>query len=316
MANPYGIAEVDLPGIYGAVSNLRSARVQQMLGQQQIRASEAALDRQGRIQQVLAGAYGRALNTGSQSEGANGTGAGSSAAPAAAAPSSPAAAAAPVAPQSYQLPPEIQAQLIAIDPEQGGQIVQAFRQMDTAQRERMAAANGYLANFAQYLTGIPVDQRPAEIQRRSPDLLSHGITQQQISSFTPDDNSLRYVIGSARDIEKLAEEAAPHPMVEPSGGRIIDTNRRDAQGRPVVISESPTITVNGEVYARPPEMSSRPPATAPQVGEVRRGYRYNGGDPANPQSWSPAGTSPTGSADLDNWNNAGRAGPGGPRTFR
>jgi septal ring factor EnvC (AmiA/AmiB activator) len=26
--------------------------------------------------------------------------------------------------------------------------------------------------------------------------------------------------------------------------------------------------------------------TAPSVGEVRRGYRYNGGDPSKPTSWS------------------------------
>lgn len=39
---------------------------------------------------------------------------------------------------------------------------------------------------------------------------------------------------------------------------------------------------------------------APQVGEVRRGYRFRGGDPASPQSWEPAegGSSPASSGSF------------------
>jgi hypothetical protein len=36
-----------------------------------------------------------------------------------------------------------------------------------------------------------------------------------------------------------------------------------------------------------PNPAGHAASTAPQVGEVQDGYRFNGGDPANPNSWSP-----------------------------
>lgn len=283
--NPFGITEVSLPQIYGAVNENRMSRIQQMIGQQQVRTAEAALDRQNNIQRVLAGAFGRgqpSAQAGGQSRPMGGAYAnpvtqspqeyGQSIAAAA----TPAPAAAPRT--GSTLSPETQAQLLAIDPEQGGQIVQAFRQMDTAQMERINAANGYLANFAMYLSGIPMAQRQAEIQRRAPDLVAHGISQEQIAGFTPDDNNLRYVITSARDLEHLAAEA--RDTFTEVGGEVLSNNalrqrRPDERG---VVFSSPYIPTPEGLAARPgpgaPAAPARPPQVAPGTTESYNGRNY------------------------------------------
>lgn len=275
MPNPYGITEVDVPGVIGAYETGQNNRLMRLARQQQIAAAERQAERQQRFDSLLLGR---------STDGKGATGAYSQAATPQAeqvvsdlhglpspAPATPAAPPAPPT-QPFRVPDEVLAQLVVLDPEQAAPIVNALRAMDTAQRERLSAANLYMANAAQHLRGIPLAERAAELQRIAPDLLAHGITQQQLQSFTPDDRSLDYVIQSAMDVERLAQNANPHPMVEPQGGRIIDTNRTDPRtGRPVVMSESPTIAgPNGEIYARPPEASSIPrPQTAinPRTGE-------------------------------------------------
>ncbi len=76
---------------------------------------------------------------------------------------------------------------------------------------------------------------------------------------------------------------------------------------------------NGEMVVVQPQQSGPSPAAAPPaVGEVRRGYRFKGGDPASPQSWEAVGGAAT-SADTGRQDGGAFAGVGGagsdPRTF-
>ncbi len=276
MPNPFNITEVDIPGALGAYETGQNNRLLRMARQQQVAAAEREADRRQRFDEILlgnatrpdgksgaAGAY--APQTGQQ--------AASGIAPAAGAPPPTAPAAPPPQPSGLpELTPDVMRTLAVLDPEQAGQIFTTLRTMDTAQRERMSAANLYLGNFAQHLRGVPLAQRQAEIQRRAPDLLAHGITQEQIQGFTPDDTNLDYVIQSAMDVERLASRANPHPVPTTQGGSVVDTNSIDPQtGQARVLYESPTISgPGGETYPRPPAASGRPqPQTAinPRTGQ-------------------------------------------------
>lgn len=277
MPNPFGITEVDIPGAIGAYEAGQTARVNRLLRQQQLQQAETEANRRQRFDEILlgnatspkagaAGAYAQAPAPNVGQQVANGVmgavGVQPSAAPAPASP----------APPTLEVPPDVMRQLAVLDPERANQIFTAFHAMDTASAERVQRANLFLANRAQWLlANVPQNQWQAEIQRMAPDLAAHGVSPEMISRFQPTPQSLQGLIQDSMDVAHLAEAANPRPMVEPQGGRIIDANRTDAQGRPRVISESPTIAgPNGEIYARPPQMSSQPvPQTAinPRTGQ-------------------------------------------------
>lgn len=292
MTNPFGITEVDIPGALGAYEAGQTSRVNRLLRTQQLQAAERDADRRQRFDEIL-------LGNATSPQGAKGGAAGAysqpqpAQAPAAAMPSAPAApAAAPPAQQTFDVSPDVLRQLAVLDPERAGQIVTALNSMDTAQRARLQAANIYMANAAQHLRGVPMAQRAAEIQRITPDLLAHGITQQQLQGFTPDDNSLDYVVQSAMDVERLAQVANPHYMSMEQGASIVNVNARNAQGQPAprTVAESPVVTVQGMPYARPPEMSNMPQtrqARNRQTGQIETLQQ-------NPQTgqWEPVTEAP------------------------
>lgn len=292
MTNPFGITEVDIPGALGAYEAGQTARVRRLLYQQQAETAQREADRRQRFDEILLGNATRPQPGGK----------GSSSSPAATAYANPVtqspqdygqslaaavtpAASAPSAPQGLEVPPDVMRQLVVLDPERANQIFTAFRAMDTATAERVQRANLFLANRAQWLlANVPQAQWQTEIQRMAPDLAAHGVSSEMISRFQATPQSLQGVIQDSMDVAHLAEAANPRPMVEPQGGRIIDVNRVGPNGAPRVISESPTVAgPNGEIYARPPSMSSQP---APQTAiNPRTGQRLQ----LNPQTnqWEP-----------------------------
>jgi hypothetical protein len=151
-----------------------------------------------------------------------------------------------------RLDPAIAAQLIAIDPQQGAQIVSAIRQMDDAQLTRTRAAEEYMGRFGLHLlNAVPENEWAQEIQARTPDLLAHGITQEQIAGFQPTRRNIQYRVGQAQDIEHLIANSRPRLRNVGPGDTIIDEN--NPGGDPVY--ESPYVQgPNGELYPRPPAM--------------------------------------------------------------
>lgn len=278
--NPYGIQQVDLPGVYGAVTAARDSRIRQMLAQRQIEAAEREEERNNGIRTVLARAYGgqqgQGGKSGTNSPSAQASGGlaelfGSPSQPAPAAPA-PIPSAAPAQPQG--LSPDIARQLIAIDPPQGAQIAQALRQMDEAQLARVAAANTALAQFGQYLIAeVPEAEWGAEIQRRAPELVARGVPQDQIARFQPNQRNVAFAVAQARDIEKLVEDARPRLRNVGPGDTIID--ERNPNAPPVYESEY-IQGPSGELFPRPGRQSPQAQQTPDQLraaaeDAIRRG---------------------------------------------
>lgn len=317
-----------MPGAIGAYEAGQTSRVNRLLRTQQLATAQADADRRLQFDTELlkahsrqqpsgaAGAYSgqQAPQTPIQQLGTQmsqiGQGLPGMPAPASPAPSAPAQ-------QSFDIPPDVLRTLTVLDPERAGQIVTALNAMDTAQRARLQAANVYMANAAQHLRSVPLAQRAAEIQRITPDLLAHGVTQQQLQGFTPDDNSLDYVVQSAMDVERLGQVANPHYMSMDQGGSIIQTNARNAQGQiaPATIAESPVVTVQGMPYARTPEMSNMHPTVTAPVRDLPPGFVVQ---PANGAAPAFSAATPLTLEDRRSQypTAPGRAGPQGPRTFR
>lgn len=259
MTNPYGITEVDVPGVIGAYEAAQNNRMRRMMVQQQIQAAERSADRDQQFQTALLSALGRGGGKGSSpASGAYGMPNPVTQTPqqygeqfADGMASPPAAAPAPAAQpsQSFSLDPATAAQLIALDPEQGARIVTAFREMGSAQAERMQRSNLYLANAAQHILSLPQDQWAGEIQRITPDLISHGITQEQIAGFQPTRQNLEYLVGQAMDVERLAQVARPNYRNVGPGEDVINLNA--PPGTPPVY-RSDVMMANGVPYSRPP----------------------------------------------------------------
>lgn len=270
--NPYGIEQVDLPGVYGAVHSARMGRLQQMMLNRQIEHADRQAERDNQFNSVLARVYG-----GGQSGGKEGstpsapTRRPSVNAPYMVSPDTPLVSPTTTAPSgpiaSPQMPtqgapslsPELTRQLIAIDPQRGAQIAAALRQADEATLARVTGATEEIARLGQHLLDrVPEAEWAAEIQRRAPALMAHGVTQAQIDEVVrdPSRRNILYHIGEARDVEKLIEDAHPHLRNVSAGDVIID--EANPGGEPVY--ESPYVPgPNGTMYPRPPAMSAHPP---------------------------------------------------------
>ena len=285
--NPYGITQVDVPGLLAVYQGAQDRRAQQMLAKRQQEAADRQADRDQRFDEILAkgmgGGMGGAYGSQPQApQGGMGTiygGAQGQAPPA----DNPAPAMQPRT--NFQLDPQTAAQLIALKPEEAGQIIGAFSKMNEAQHAASQQVNETLGRAAQYLLGVPEQERAAELQRITPELLRHGIDPQQIQGFQPTNRNLESMVAQSRDIEKLREESRPKLRNVGPGDMIIDENRIGGSQSPTVY-ESPYIKgPDGAIYERPQSAPQQQTAVNPQTGET---VVYN------PQSgqWEPMNSAP------------------------
>lgn len=251
--NPYGIQQVDVPGLLAVYQSAQNNRAQQMLAKREMEMKEKQADRDQRFSEILAkGMGGQPPAPVAAYQGAPQGGpveAYQGGVPAAAQPTAPAAPPA-ARPNNFQLPPETMAQLIALDVDEAGKVIQAFSQMNEAQHKASQNANETLGRAAQYLLGVPEAERAAEIQRIAPELMSHGISQEQVMGFQPTTRNLEYMVAQSRDIEKLREEAQPKLRNVQAGDMIIDERKIGEPGSPTVY-ESPYIKgPDGVIYEK------------------------------------------------------------------
>ena len=163
-----------------------------------------------------------------------------------------------------------------------------------------------------------------------PELARLGVSPQEAQNFDPTDANLSSHIALGTTMAQALE-----PRLMNVEGEVIDQRAlpQATPGNPVVFRSQYISTPQG-LAERPGGGAAQAPSTPPQVGEVRRGYRFNGGDPANPQSWTPEGAAPATPSNaaapafsanvpltLEDRRSQypvapGRAGPQGPRTFR
>lgn len=255
--NPYGIEQVNIPGILNSYLGQQQARTQQMMAQRQVEAAERQAERENGIRAAVA----RYALGGNSAGGAPGNPSSRTTTTPSATPSvgglegavqtmtaQPApveAAATPATPDRRQ---QLFNELLALDPETAFQTMQAFSQMDEANFERVSRSNAVLGREAYRLRSMPLEQRRAELQRIAPQLQQMGLTSEQLSGFDPTDQNLDMIIGQARDIEKLAEEA--RPRLRAVEGELLDENRL-AQGQDPVVWRSEYMNGPGGIYRRP-----------------------------------------------------------------
>lgn len=218
--NPYGIQQVDVPGLLSVYQGARQARAQEMLAKKQAEAAEKQADRNQRFGEILAksmGGVGGAFGGQPQRPAGGAMGATEAFGQP---PSQPDPAPRP----SLQLRPETMAQLIAVDPDEAFNVFQAFSQMNEAQHKQSQRVNETLGRAAQHLLTVPENERQAEIQRIAPILMEQGIDKAQISQFAPTERNLQFLIAQSRDIEKLREEFLPKLVPLEAGAGLYDVS--------------------------------------------------------------------------------------------
>ncbi len=268
MTGPYGIAQVDIPGVLGAYEAGQTNRTNRLYRQQQLQMLERQADRQQRFDEILLGNAARPQpgQPGSSGSAPSGGVAGAYATPgdvlgssmsagsggmigtAPAAPPAPA----PAPQQATTIPDNLLRQMAFLDPERAGQIFTALRTMDQATSERVNRLNLTLANRAQHLlSNVPPEQWGTEIQRMAPELMQLGVSQEMLSDFQPTEQALRGVVQEAMDIERLAAVANQRPIEVGPGARLVDTQRRGGVTQAREVYTNPVTMVNGVPYATP-----------------------------------------------------------------
>lgn len=275
--NPYGITQVDVPGLLSVYQGAQDRRAQQMLARRQQEAAEKQADRDQRFDEILAKGMGGVY--GDQPQG----GAMASVYPTPQGQGAPSAAPQPAMqrPQAFQLDPQTAAQLIALDPKQASEIITAFGQMNEQQHKASQRVNDTLGRAAQYLLGVPEQARGAELQRIAPDLVAQGIDPQQIAGFQPTNQALEFMVAQSRDVEKLREEFLPDPYSVDAGASIIDRNALRRGEQPEEIYRSPFVRGEGGVmYERVPNAPQGGGQSATELQAQADEAIRRGADPA------------------------------------
>lgn len=305
MDGPYGITQVDVPGLLAGYTAQKQARLQQMLAQRQIehqdRADELDIQRQKLMSQVF-----------QPQQGGFAGAAASYGAPAAAAPDVHPALA-PGAPQAsagiprtdgLQVNQQALTQLRMLDPPSA----EAIDKMVYAATDRQAAEitkkGEAMARVGLRLKSLPQAQWASELQAQAPYLLQSGFTQQEIAQFaqngvTPD--AVDRAIQHGQTMADLFKQAQPD-VVEVDGSLVDKHTMKSVYDSPLpkVISGP-----NGELIPL-----YRPGVSSPGTQST--------GQLPHPQSKQQYDALPPGTAYIGQDGTPkvkGGAGPATPRTF-
>jgi hypothetical protein len=236
-AGPYGITQVDVPGIVGAYQQAKENRIRSLILQKQME----ALDKQGKmdsaIQRVVSQAYagGDATDAAPAASGSTPTTSPaalpSPATTAAQAPAQPAASAtAPTAASTqFHVPSGAEREkligtLMAIDAPTAEKYIDLFAKMDKSQVDQFNQKNGQIMQLMGGLLQQSAQNRKAAIQQYAPDLQKLGYTPEQIANFDPSDENLRSEMARHMDASKVAEFVKPDLMGVSAGTTLIDKN--------------------------------------------------------------------------------------------
>ena len=137
-----------------------------------------------------------------------------------------------------------------------------------AARTATAGSRGSTASPVALLSKLSPDKRLAPVRA----ILDSNIDPETKEPLT---SAARAYYESMYDQDVRTMDAKPAP----AGGIALQL---DANGKPILGNAPARPSVGGGTPAT--RQSSGP--VAPAVGEVRKGYKYLGGDPSNPKSWS------------------------------
>jgi hypothetical protein len=213
MTDPYGITQVDVPGLLNAYMTGQDRRMSRALQAEQLREAQVKLDQQTQAAKALKDFYTPQAPTGGVQGAADAYSAPSSAPDASV---SPPALPAP----NPQDDPQRQQQLIAslagtMAPKDVIDLQNAFSTHNEAQKKAAAEQWNQIGATALEIRNTPPDQRLAAFDQQTPMLQSLGVQPQvlqQVRSQIASGNSDQYLEGlvnHVRDIEKVISGITP-----------------------------------------------------------------------------------------------------------
>lgn len=337
MASPYGITEVDIPGIFAAAQRSRMGRIQQMLGERQLQAADRQADRENASNIALSRLWRPAGASGTT----GGTGASQPVAPPYAGPPPGAAQpavtppglpganptapsfAAPSAPSTMRIDPAAAQALIQADPQHGPALLHSINQMNadqiTAAQTRLQSLAPLYVQAARIPYGTDGAQRRAFIASVRPQLAQLGIDPAEAEGFDPTDANLNSHMSFGQTMDQALNSAKRH--LREVNGQLVDEDALPAPtaSNPVVYSD-PILNTGAGPYRRADVMGGA--QGPPQPGEVRqtsRGpMRFRGGDYRNPANYDPVqgGQTPPASGNFPRNNPGGLRVPGSDTQFQ
>jgi hypothetical protein len=199
--------------------------------------------------------------------------------------------------------------LIQANPQMGMQYrqqQQTQRQTQQEQQRRQAMETaGILRPIYENLKTMPYEQRRAALQQLAPRLSQFGIPAEMIASYDPTDGNLDSDILVANSLNQPREQSpgALQKDYEFMASRNQQLADQYLQNRANPVVPVDVAQPDGSVvrqWVRAPQGSAGG-GSSPAPGTVEDGFRFKGGNPADPNSWEPV---------------AGGAGQQGPQTFR
>jgi hypothetical protein len=227
MAGPYGITQVDVPGILGAYQNAQQARMQQMhMQRQETRAAaedERRIKREGIVSRIFS----------PQSKGGDPASGGTAPAQVGATQAGPPGqlvdpAQLPPRTDGLALNPDALRELYAVDPDTAKQVQDMVYTANKQQFEAMQRNGEAMATVAWRLKQMPQEDRAAEVQAWAPQLQQMGLTPEMLARADLSDAGLERYYIAGRKLSEVAAERKPKFTGIPYGSDIVDLNNPDA----------------------------------------------------------------------------------------
>lgn len=163
--------------------------------------------------------------------------------------------------RAYQGDKEATAEAFGFDPD-------LVLKMDEGTKKQLKQSVDFISNAALQIDRMPEQDRAGAWAQYVQLAESRGMDiPTEYERYSP--QVLQSAIAEAGAMSKLLEAREPHYQVIPEGGTLVNT--RDPQALAQVGATS---------------------RSGPQPGAVEDGYRFKGGNPADPQSWEPVGDAP------------------------
>jgi hypothetical protein len=194
------------------------------------------------------------------------------------------------APGNFTQPdPNILAKLVALDPETGGKIVAALKNLSEMDLKQHQQGNDIFGAAAHWLEQFPPQERAQRLQIVAPQLLASGVTQEQIAGADLSDHGLRGYQAIAIDYDKMIDnelaerkfQAGDNVAVAPGGN--VANIKPDGSARYVVAQPGVGGTSPGP--ARPAskaDYDALPPGAEFIAPDGT--HRYKPGGPTQPAS--------------------------------
>lgn len=246
MANPFGIEQVDIPGLLGMHQNLQRQRIADLVIEKKMRREDQQYEREERVRGLRAKAMG-----GGDPESLLAAGA----------VDLPAGARPPVAPEPVHpvdtlapgadLPPRTDGvkinqdalrQLYVEDPDSASAIQKFVYDGDKQALEAATQRGEAMANAALAIKATAPADRPAERERWKTFLVERGYSPEQVDKADLSDAGLDRLVRQGRTIEKVIDSGEIKYQVIPQGGRL---QGFDSTGRPLDASPSPVAAPAG-----------------------------------------------------------------------